>query len=65
MMEDAISGSEVDAARRRGSLEILNLLGDLEWQLMDIDCLSFGIALPIHGALQGLREDPPAGAHGP
>lgn len=29
---------------------------------MDIDCLPFGIALPVHGALQGLREDPPAGA---
>ena len=59
MVED----KDVAAVQRRRGLEVLHLLGDLDWQLMDIDCLPFGIALPIHGAIQILREDPPAGVH--
>lgn len=62
-MSQMVENKDVAAVQRRGSLEILNLLGDLDWQLMDIDCLPFGIALPIHGAVQILREDPPAGVH--
>eukprot|EP00892_Ulva_mutabilis_P003696 jgi/Ulvmu1/1699/UM116_0012.1 len=63
LSELMVENKDVAAVHRHGSLEILNLLGDLDWQLMDIDCLPFGIALPIHGAIQVLRRDPPSGVH--
>ena len=52
---------EVEKVQRQCSFDILSILGDLGWSLMDSDTLPFGIALPIHEALHLLRKDPPSG----
>jgi hypothetical protein len=60
-IEQGMSSSELAKVQRQCSFDILNVLGNLEWTLMDIDTLPFGIALPIHEALHLLRKDPPSG----
>jgi hypothetical protein len=60
-IQQGIHESEVQKVQRQCSFDILSILGDLGWSLMDIDTLPFGIALPIHEALHHLRKDPPSG----
>lgn len=60
-VQEGMHESEVERVRRQCSFDILSILGDLGWSLMDIDTLPFGIALPIHEALHLLRKDPPSG----
>lgn len=60
-VQQGMHDSEVAKVQRQCSFDILSILGDLGWTLMDIDTLPFGIALPIHEALHLLRKDPPSG----
>jgi hypothetical protein len=53
---------QLSDVHHRGRLEVLNMLGDQGWDLVELETLPFGIALPIHEALQSLREHPPTGA---
>jgi hypothetical protein len=61
-IQQGMHDSEVQKVQRQCSFDILTILGDLGWSLMDIDTLPFGIALPIHEALHLLQKDPPSGA---
>ena len=47
------------AAHDQGSLQLVKLLGSLKWGLSDLESLPFGIAVPIHQALQALQQRPP------
>lgn len=60
-IQSGMHDAEVHKVQRQCSLDILSILGDLGWTLMDIDTLPFGIALPIHEALHLVRKDPPSG----
>jgi hypothetical protein len=53
--------SELVAAHYCGSLQVLRLLGSLGWSLTDLDTVPYGFAVPVHEALQLLRDSPPSG----
>ena len=45
-----------------GGLQLLHLLGARRWTLADVDTLPYGVAAPLHEALQLLRDCTPPGA---
>ena len=55
--------SELIATHRHHCLQVLQQLGAFGWTLATLDTLPFGFAVPLHEALQLLRDHPPAGAH--
>jgi hypothetical protein len=54
--------AELVAAARGGALRALQVLGARGWTLAALDALPFGLAAPLHEALQLLRDCPPPGA---
>jgi hypothetical protein len=53
---------ELVSAAQPHSLQVLQQLGNFGWTLAVLDTLPFGLAVPLHEALQLLRDNPPAGA---
>lgn len=59
-----VSGAPEDelvATHRHHCLQVLQQLGSFGWTLATLDTLPLGFAVPIHEALQLLRDHPPPG----
>ena len=52
---------ELVAAHTHHCLQVLQQLESFGWTLATLDTLPLGYAVPIHEALQLLRDQPPAG----